>query len=121
VLHTKDIEEQTKTWDKIIVDRRKDLVSWVDYSGKLSPEPQDFCLCQPSLRRQRASNGEPLLGIVGEEEIESSSLSACIQTRFSGLGDILVPRKPGTDQDSWIWGSEEIATPGNPLPNMRNE
>ncbi len=26
----KGIEEQTKTWDKTIIDRRKDLVNWVE-------------------------------------------------------------------------------------------
>ena len=26
----KGIEEQTKTWDKTIIDRRKDLMNWVE-------------------------------------------------------------------------------------------
>ena len=32
----KGIEEQTKTWDKVIVDRRHELTEWADILGKFT-------------------------------------------------------------------------------------
>lgn len=52
------------TWDKTVVDRRADLVNWVELFRQLLARNLKVFLRQQPLRRKRPGNREAVLGAV---------------------------------------------------------
>ena len=54
----KGIEQKTKVWDKVIVDRSRELMSWVNICQRtVRRGVRNICLCEQSLRGICASYG----------------------------------------------------------------
>ena len=83
----KGIEEKTKTWDEVIVDRRGDLLEWIELL-KQSPQTahHDLGLCQQSLRGSCTGYGQTLFAAMGHSRLTPGNFGAALLVMHNTVG-----------------------------------